>query len=455
MDNFTAQALRTIKNHQMLQNGDTVIVACSGGADSVALLHFFCQNAQALGVALRAAHVNHALRESAARDEAFVAALCQKWDVPLDTAQLTPPAHASEAWAREQRYAFFERLCAQYKAKLATAHTQNDNAETVLLHLARGAGLHGAGGIPPVRGAVVRPLLEITRAQVEAYDAHCGLAFVTDETNASAQYTRNRMRHAALPALEQAHAGATAALARFAQNAREASAYLDDAARQLLQQSAVRDWRETAPAYDAPQLAAAHAAVRKAALRLLIEPVADPTQACVELADAALTAGGAVSLGRDARFCVTQGLVRMEMAFDETAWSCPAFAEGMRDFPNGYTVCVRRATYEEFINFQKDGKTPFKSYVDYGKIGNSTFFRTRRAGDVFRPVRRGVTKTLKKWYAEARLSARARATLPVLAQDGEVVWTAAFGTAEAALPSAGSAHIISITWRNQDGTSAR
>ena len=133
MDEFEARAGAYISQHQMLQKGDTVIVALSGGADSMALFHFLFSVQNVWGLRLRAAHVNHGLRGAAADgDAAFVRAQCAARGVPLDETLLSPPENAGEEWGRQERYAFFARLAQAHGAKVATAHTCSDNAETVL-----------------------------------------------------------------------------------------------------------------------------------------------------------------------------------------------------------------------------------------------------------------------------------------------------------------------------------
>lgn len=185
----------------------------------MALLLFFLRCGPALGLTVEVAHVDHGLRgEASARDAAFVAAFCRARGVPLHRfsapeERVVPPEGAGEAWARQLRYGFFERLCREHGAKLATAHTKNDQAETLLLHLARGCGPAGAAGIPAVRGAVIRPFLTVSRRQTEAYCRALGQPWVMDETNAADNYARNRVRRYALPALETVNPQAVEALA--------------------------------------------------------------------------------------------------------------------------------------------------------------------------------------------------------------------------------------------------
>ena len=200
----------------MLEDGEPVLVALSGGADSVALLRAL----QALAYPVRAFHLNHCLRGAESdRDEAFCRALCAGLGVPLtveriDVAAARAAGEGIEAAARRIRYA---RLTAAAQgAKIATAHTADDNLETMLFHLVRGTGPKGLAGIPPVRGQVIRPLLGVTRAAVEAYLHALGQDYVTDSTNADDAYTRNRIRHEVVPVLRQINPAVSGAAARLA-----------------------------------------------------------------------------------------------------------------------------------------------------------------------------------------------------------------------------------------------
>ncbi len=191
-----------IEEYQMVQPGDTVICALSGGADSMALLWGLYLLKEKLGIRLEAAHFNHQLRgtESDA-DEAFVTDFCGSYGIPLhlSTARIERGEKGLEAAAREARYSFFYSL----GGKIATAHTANDNAETVLLHMLRGAGLKGLGGIAPVGGNLIRPMLTITRREVEAFLEEYAVSHVEDRTNGEDAFLRNRLRHRVLPLLQE------------------------------------------------------------------------------------------------------------------------------------------------------------------------------------------------------------------------------------------------------------
>ncbi len=187
-----------IEAHHLLEPDSRVVVALSGGVDSVCLLHLLCD----LGYVVTAAHCNFHLRESESeRDEAFVRNLCNDIHIPLFVRSFDTSGYAAEQGisvemaAREQRYAWFEQLRQQHElGAICVAHHMNDQAETLLLNLKRGTGLRGLAGMKPKNGFIVRPLLCVTRRQIEAYAAEQHYPFVTDSTNANTTIRRNAVR---------------------------------------------------------------------------------------------------------------------------------------------------------------------------------------------------------------------------------------------------------------------
>lgn len=176
--------LRMIRQYDMIMPGDTVVCAVSGGADSVALLFAMYLLRDKLDIRLEAAHFNHHLRgEESDGDEAFVREFCGRYDIPLHvgSAEVRPGKKGLEAAARDARYAFLRSL----NGKIATAHTADDNAETVIMRMIRGTGLKGLGAIAPVSGNVIRPMLLINRQEVEKFLLAWGLPHREDSSNAS------------------------------------------------------------------------------------------------------------------------------------------------------------------------------------------------------------------------------------------------------------------------------
>lgn len=452
MSDLAQKALFTMEQHQMLQNGDTVIIACSGGADSTALFHFLLSVRDDYALTLRAAHVNHNLRgKDSDADAAFVAKLCADYGVPLDTAVLSPPENPGEAWARTERYAFFDALAKQYHAKIATAHTKSDLAETVLFNLARGANIHGAAGIPAVRGAYMRPFLALGRTEIEAYLQEKNSTYVTDKSNFTAQYARNRVRHTVLPALENVHPGAENALVRFAADMAETARYLDTQAEILLAQAKQNSSFETTPAYAVKSLANAPAPILKAALRLLIVPFADATAPRILCAQQSILCGkGAVQLSEKAILSVAQGLVRIVPAvLFKSTWSAP-FLPGTYSLPQGGLFIVSTQSYENFIKFQETAQKHLIYCADYDIIQDDACFRTRLPQDTFRAAGRGVTKTIKALFNENKFSARLRAQTPLLAKGHTVLWVAGFGFADGLLPTDKTKTVVTITLQMEE-----
>ena len=198
--------LASCTKHQLISPNDLIFVALSGGMDSVALFDLFLTAAKDLSLTVKAVHVNHGIRGSEAdRDEHFVRSFCTQRNVDLRVFHLQGmSAQSTEATLRQARYRLFDDLLASFpQAKLATAHTLNDNIETLLMRLAKGSSLKGLRGIPLKRGAYIRPLLFFRRAEIEQYVRERHLPFVQDSSNASLKYLRNRIRHQIVPVFEE------------------------------------------------------------------------------------------------------------------------------------------------------------------------------------------------------------------------------------------------------------
>lgn len=221
--------------------GGLVLCAVSGGRDSMAMLHLLSALAGEGGFRVAAAHFNHRLRPTADRDETFVRDWCRERKIPLTCGAGDVGEFAAreglgiEDAARKLRYAFLETAARDMGAdRVATAHHREDNAETVLLHLLRGSGLQGLCGIAPVRGNIVRPLLETSRTEIDAYVTRHNVPYVEDESNRDTRFTRNRLRLEVLPLLEEMAPGAAGRIAAAAELLREENDHLRREAEALL-----------------------------------------------------------------------------------------------------------------------------------------------------------------------------------------------------------------------------
>lgn len=236
MDALMLEIKRYIGANQLIRPGDGVVVGLSGGPDSVFLLYALHTLQPRMGFTLRAVHVHHGIRGAEAdRDEAFSEKLCAKLDIPFQAVHVAAPAYAAqhglslEEAARILRYEALEAARQQLgqtrAAWIAVAHHLDDQAETVLHNLVRGAGLRGLAGMENRRNHVIRPLLSIKREDILKWLKQYDIPYVTDSTNADPHYTRNRIRSTVLPELREINPEASAHIAHSAALLREADAY--------------------------------------------------------------------------------------------------------------------------------------------------------------------------------------------------------------------------------------
>lgn len=427
--------------------GDRVIAACSGGADSMALLLFLLRRRRELGVEVLATHVNHGIRGSAAQADAdFVAEFCRLNGVELFTydavqAGVEIPQKPSEEWARGLRYGWFDDLATREEANIATAHTQSDQAETVLFRLARGTGLHGLAGIPPRRGYYLRPFLCLTRADTEAYCAALGQNYVQDQTNEEDIYARNRIRHQAIPALQYANPAAERSIARLCTQMRELDNWLTGEAVALLQAASVKN------GYDINTLRRADGPVLTTALHTLVSPVRDAEEKYVTLLHFLVKKGeGALQLTPEITYKVKNNTLLCITSAGVQPPPLPSqpFEPGVFHLPGGYFMEFRLIKYEEFLKNAPIFKKDLNCCADYAKIQGSILLRTRQPGDFYCPPGRHLRKTIKKYYNELGLTPEERALLPMLADGNEVVWLWGSGFAEGYAPDAYTHEVLVV-----------
>lgn len=227
----------TIRESNMLESGDKILVALSGGADSVCL----CLVLKELGYQIGAAHINHKIRTEADADMNFVSEFCETNKIALhilekDVKALAKEEKISEELAgRDVRYAFFNETAEKYGYnKIAVAHNKNDNAETMLLNLLRGSGSRGLCAIPKTRGNIVRPLIDVKREEIENYLREKGQEFVTDKTNFDCDYTRNKIRNKVIPVLLEVNNNFVDNAFRTSEIIKEENEFLDECALKLV-----------------------------------------------------------------------------------------------------------------------------------------------------------------------------------------------------------------------------
>jgi tRNA(Ile)-lysidine synthase len=304
------QVRRTIRRHDLCPPGSRLLVGLSGGSDSVALTLLLQELAERCGfVVAAAAHLNHRLRAAASGDEAFCREFAARAGLPIVIDAVDVQAYAAaerlsvEEAARRARYTFLHRAAADQGAdRIAVGHTRDDQAETFLLKLIRGAGLSGLGGIYPRRGVIVRPLLDVARADLRAYLAGRSETWVEDESNEWVGNPRNRIRHRVLPELDLAYGGAARpSIARTAHLAREDGQWLDELGQRRLDELGVR--AAEGLEFDAPALGREPLPIRRRVLWLALKAVAGNREVGLEHVETALDVLAGECAGADLPGC--------------------------------------------------------------------------------------------------------------------------------------------------------
>jgi len=405
---------------------DRIIVALSGGADSVTLLSLLLRiRDEDDNMELFAAHVNHNLRgEESDRDESFVRNLCKEQGIELfvlnkDVEVLAKEKGQSiELCAREVRYEFFEELSRKLGAKVATAHTLSDCEETTLYNICRGASLHGLCSIPYKRDYIIRPLLDITRRQVEEYCKDNNLSYVQDSTNfLEDMCKRNKIRLSLMPLLYMINSGFDKNYYRLRESLLLADDYLTEESQKALEAAKVSF------GYSAEALLSYHRAVLRCALADLIrsegiEP--DNTRIC--LCEEILSKGGAVELSQGVYGVCKQGLFRITHTHKDTAQFEIPFKTNSEFLYEGKKYSVKVTDTKDIVHRKLSSFC-----IGCDKIDDGVLIRTRRAGDIFTLLHRGVTKPLRKLQNELKIPSEQREKALVAAKGSTVLWAQYIG----------------------------
>lgn len=406
-------------NLPLVACGAHILCAVSGGADSMALLWSLWSMRKAHGLTVTAAHFNHRLRgEESERDEAFVRDFCGRHGIELTVGSADVNAYAHEHGksveeaARILRYEFLNSLPCD---KLATAHNADDNAETVLLHLLRGSGLRGLCGISPVRGKLIRPLLQYSHEELVEYLRSEGIAWVEDSTNSCTDFTRNRLRREVMPLLKRENPNLLSAVTAQSMLLQQDDALLDSYAEELVCQAATDGQYRCDVIVNAPE------ALQKRALRLILHKhlPQDVSLVHIKAMQSLLTnpsPSAQISLphGLTVRRCYDCFTVQTDCepkSFPPTVLCIPG--ETILPSLNLKIVCKITKNLQIFAN------NPFHFAVKYDMIAQHEFIvRPRQSGDT---LTLGCTKSLKKWFIERKIPAHERASALVFSCAEKVV----------------------------------
>lgn len=425
---FEETVKQTVLSCGMVKKGDRVLTALSGGADSTALLLSLLSLSETLSFSLCACHVNHGIRENAARDEAFCRALCERYGIPFFSRHADIPTLAAqnkesvETTARRERYRLlFEVKEREGCTKIATAHTLSDNAETVLFNLCGGCSPDGLCGIPPVRGDIIRPLYRLSRGQVEEYLSARGESHVTDETNFEDEYSRNFLRHHVIPKLKQLNPSFEQSVRRLSDSALSDKAYFEKQLSSL-----------DAKVLSATEIAALDSSLARRYLMRLCRRELPDTRLSAAQTDALYhivqKGSGSVSLPRKTVSVENGNIVFRNAPCEKTeAKSADGFHIPLKIGQNKINdlFCVvltppNEADLPNMLNFENNVyKLYEKIFVRYDIIVTSLYARNRLGEDKF--TLGGMSRLLKKVFSSRKIPPQQRGKIPVVCDADGIV----------------------------------
>lgn len=409
------KVLAFCRENGLFDPGDRVICAVSGGKDSMAMLWCLWSLRDKLKISVSAAHFNHKLRGAESDgDEAFVRDFCRGFgiDCAFGSGEIRSGKKGLEAAAREARYDFLLGL--DRSAKIATAHTAGDNGETVLMHLLRGTGLKGLGGIPPRRGRIVRPMLCVTREEISAYLEEFGIHHREDSSNFGDDFLRNRLRHQVMPVLLQENPAFLENITPAALRLREDEDYLKEAAQRAY------DETKRPEGLSCRILKKLHPAMRNRVLSRFLQEygIKEPGSAQIEELKKLIFSenpSAAIRFSGGQSFCRRYDF--LTGAAPEGGSFAPVFlaVPGVTEIPE---LGLRVSCTEE-IAPENPKSTPLEFLFDMAALPGALLLRPRAAGD--RLTRPGGTKTVKKLLIDRKIPAGERDKIPVLESEGRVL----------------------------------
>ncbi|MCL2391310.1 MAG: tRNA lysidine(34) synthetase TilS [Oscillospiraceae bacterium] len=427
--------------HNMLPDSGIVLVCVSGGADSMCLLEVMRHISYERGFSVAVAHFNHKLRGAESdRDMNFVSEYCNQCGVSFYLGEGDVAAYAKnnglsiEEAARDLRYDFFYDLAENIGAqRIATAHNADDNTETIIINLTRGAGANGLSGIPPVREQVIRPMLGVPRDEIIEFLSERGISFVEDSTNAIDIYTRNKVRHHVIPILKELNPRLNEAAATTVELMRADEEMLSDLADLFISDLCIGLMANTEDLLNLPFSVSSRVIRKLYGGNLSFRHVKSVLELCGNSNPSSKISLPKMIVYKDYDRIVFEP--QQEARLEGFAQLFPSDGDSAIILSAGLKMSCKSVVFsEEMVNFNKTFTTfLFKSIDIYGKIT----VRPRREGDKLRLIGQDVTKTLKKLFIERRIPARKRSFVPVIADSKGVLAVYGLGRSERAVPVSG------------------
>lgn len=420
---------KLILKHNMFKKGDSVVVALSGGSDSVCLLILLCQLREKWSIKINCAHINHGIREEADDDEKFCFELAKRQNCGFYSEKYNVPEIArrekisSELCGRNLRYAFFEKVLSETKSSaILTAHNKNDNAESFILHLLRGSGSAGLGGIYYSRGNIKRPMLDFTKSEIEEYLKSEGVSWVEDKTNKEDVYTRNMVRHNIIPRFEEINPSACDAILRCSALLKED----DDFLCALAEKENAAAYKEDGAEIDVIKLQNAAAPVGKRICTAVIK------KCSLQLSEATVNGLYALKdMQSGKKFIFPCGAVAVRTYEKIIVQKNNKSADFLYKIQAGDKIFIKEI--DTFVSLLSE--KPQKPYLEIKDAGGEYMVKKPQKGDKFIPSGMNGHKKISDFFADKKIPANEREKIPVFVCDGEICAVGMLRRAEKFSPS--------------------
>jgi tRNA(Ile)-lysidine synthase len=429
---------KTNRNFGLFHRNDSILIALSGGPDSVALLHLLNLIAPEYNLAIAAAHVNHQLRNEAEVDRRFCRELCRIYGIKFHSRSIDIRKKAArlkigiEQAGREYRYSFFQLLCKKYGyAKIATGHTADDNAETFLLNLIRGADLAGLGAILPRRGNIIRPLIEVTKKELLTFLNDNGLSYRVDKSNLGLEYNRNLVRHKILPLLEAINPAASWHIARAAGSFQESHKFIQAEADKAFKNCLVERSKKQI-ILDLAKLPLYYKSLESwVLLKAYFElsgAITRPSSAKIGRTLALKRGGSVAFLDNGIVAAKHKGKLILSQPFRPFKRTIlkknKINALSGTDFKVKVDV-LRIYSLAEIVNSNDESV----AYLDNDKVSNLAI-RAFKNGDRFKPLGMKGTKKLADYLNDKAVLSVAKRFIPLVVVDDKIAWVAGYGISD-------------------------
>lgn len=419
---------KTIEKYNMIANGDRVLVACSGGADSMLLLQYFLDIKDEYNLNVSVAHIEHGIRgQESVSDSEFVRAFCEDNNVPFHILQIDAVKESEklglgvEEYSRQRRYAFFDSIACD---KIATAHNLSDNVETLLFRLCRGTGIKGACAIPPVRGKIIRPLIEISSDDVRAYcDSH-KIAYRIDSTNASNDYTRNYIRNIVIPDLMNINSDFETAVSNFISDINQDTDFIYSYANDVYDKVLVDNKLDISllKKYDM-------SIIKRVIIKYFNSYDIKLDRLHLNSILTLLNHNGRIQICGAYYAVSDNGYIRFA-----------DFSQKKKNF----------AFVSKILKISELDKKSVDFYCDYDKIIGKINIRQRQAGDKIRPANRNCIKSLKKLFNELKIPQETRDNITIVTDDKGVIGIVGYCVDERVKIDVNTKKILSLRLPSED-----